>query len=264
MTIVAAVKSRDGLVIGTDSMTQVTRVDPLVPTAGTQFLKSYANATKLFRIDNCEIAVATWGSGNIGDRSISGIVLDFGESLTETPASIQAAAEQLSQYVGTLYDATFAAIPQGQQPVLGFFVAGYSQGQPLAELWEIRFPQIPNEPGRVHCVRNQQQHGANWRGIELPFTRLHMGYDPRIIASLVAAGVDQALAINALKQFETPVIFDSMPVQDAIDFAKHVLRTTIAFTTFEVGIPTCGEPLQVAVLLRKKGFEWIEEPRFHV
>jgi hypothetical protein len=31
MTIVAAVKSRDGLVIGTDSMTQVTRVDPSNP-----------------------------------------------------------------------------------------------------------------------------------------------------------------------------------------------------------------------------------------
>lgn len=262
MTIVAAVKSRDGLVIGTDSMTQVTQVDPANPQGGARFLKAYANATKLFVLKG-EIAVATWGSGNITDRSISGIVRDFEESLVTAPASIEDAANQLARQVGQIYDAAFVGIALDQQPILGFLVGGYSQGQGLAELWEVRFPAGANNT-RVNCVRSQQQHGANWRGIELPFTRLHFGFDPRIVGNLIAAGVAADLATEAVKGFETPVIFDSMPVQDAIDFAKYILRTTIAFTAFEVGVPTCGEPLQLAVLLRNKGFEWIEEPRFHV
>jgi hypothetical protein len=263
MTIVAAVKSRDGLVIGTDSMTQVTQVNPANPQQGLQFLKSYANATKLFRIAG-GIAVATWGSGNIGDRSISGIVRDFEDSVgTSVPASIDAAANQLCQHVASIYDGAFSALPQTQQPVLGFLVGGYSQGQGLAELWEVRFPVGANNT-RVNCVRGQQQYGANWRGIELPFTRLHFGFDTRIGDKLVAAGVDKTVVQESLGGFETPVVFDSMPVQDAIDYAKFILRTTIGFTTFEIGVPTCGEPLQLAVMLRNRGFEWIEEPRFHV
>lgn len=262
MTIVAAVKSRDGVVLGTDSVSSVTQMNPNDPTAQPQFLKSYANATKLFRLGE-HVAAATWGSGNIAGNSISGIVHDFAQTMKSAPAAtVEDVTGTLRDFVAQQYEAAFAAVPETNRPILGFLVGGYSPSDPLPELWELRFP-LGQPLGGVRCVRSEQQSGANWRGIELPFTRLHMGYDPRLLPRLVAAGLTPDSAAAAVKPFEAPVVFDSMPVQDAIDFAKHVLRTTIAYSTFEVGVPACGEPLQVAVVLRT-GFEWIDEPRFHL
>jgi hypothetical protein len=262
MTIVAAVKSRDGLVLGTDSVSQVLGVQP--GAAAPQFLKAYTNATKLFRIGDWEIATATWGTGNIGNRSTGGIVLDYAESLTSQPPSIEVAASGLRDFVGPLYDAAFASLAPEARPLLGFLIGGYSTGQSLPELWEVRFPVVPGTSVRTQIVRQPEDFGANWRGIELPFTRLHFGYDPRLIDQLVALGLDRTAAEQALPNFQSPVVFDSMPIQDAIDFAKYILRTTISFTTFEIGIPACGEPLQLAVILRKKGFQWVEEPPYHI
>ncbi len=262
MTIVAAVKSRDGLVLGTDSMTQVLGIQP--GATAPQFLKAYANATKLFRIGDWQMAAATWGSGNVGNRSIGGIVLDYAETLVSPPASVEEASNGLERFVRPLYEEAFSSVAEEARPQLGFLIGGYSVGLPLPELWEVRFPSVPGQTHRTQIVREPEDFGANWRGIELPFSRLHFGSDPRVIDQLVALGLDRAVVEQTCFQFQSPVIFDSMPIQDAIDFAKYVLRTTISFSTFEIGVPTCGEPLQLAVILRQKGFQWVEEPPFHI
>src|SRR4051794_38857045 len=205
MTIVAAVKSRDGLVLGTDSVSQVLGMQPGAPAP--QFLKAYANATKLFRIGDWEIATATWGTGNIGNRSTGGIVLDYAESLKTQPASIEAAASGLRDFVGPLYDAAFESLAPEARPLLGFLIGGYSAGQSLPELWEVRFPIVPGTTVRTQIVRQPEDFGANWRGIELPFSRLHFGYDPRLIDQLIGMGLDRAAVEQLLPQFQSPVIF---------------------------------------------------------
>lgn len=266
VTIVAAVKSRDCLVIGTDSMTQVIGTGepppgtppgtPQLPPAAPRLLKGYSNATKLFQLGDLPIGVATWGAGNIGSLSVGGLVSDY-----QPPAvvTVQAIAEGLAASIQTAYNDKFGLLPPIQMPVLGFFVGGYSNNQLLSEVWEIRFP-----GQTVTLVRGQQDFGANWRGIERPFTRLHFGVDPRIAQVLSQAGVAQPIIQQVLRSFESPVIFDSMPIQDAIGFAEHILRTTIAMATYEIGFPSCGEPIQIAVIMRRKGFTWVNEPKFHV
>jgi hypothetical protein len=262
MTIVAAVKSRDGLVLGTDSMSQVVGMREDQKTAA--FLKAYGNATKLFRLGESDIGIASWGVGNLGTRSIGGLILDYSETLLSLPATIEEAARGLTQFVGPVYDGAFSAIETRQRPPLGFLLGGYSQQQPLPELWEVRLPPIQPEADQVSRIHGPEDFGANWRGIELPFTRLHIGFDPRTLNDFIEQGVDRAIVEQIAQKYQSPVVFDSMPIQDAINFCGYILRTTIAFSTFEVGIPACGEPLQMAVILRRQGFIWVEEPRFHV
>jgi hypothetical protein len=258
MTIVAAVKSRDALVIGTDSVTTIISSD--TPPA---VIKSYSNATKLFQLRDHQLIVATFGAGNIGNHSIGSIVLDYAETLTVAPSSVQKVAAGLEVSVGKVYDTAFAQLELSQRPVLGFLVGGYSKGEALAELWEVRFPYYQGGSNRTVLVRGPDDFGANWRGIEIPFTRLHMGFDPRLVDTLTQLGIAPDVALKTLQQFETPVIFDAMPIQDTVDFARWILRTTIGASTFEIGVPACGDPLQLACL-RRRGFEWVEEPRFHV
>lgn len=263
MTIVAAVKSRDCLVIGTDSMTQVIGTGA---NGATLILKSYSNATKLFQLGDLPVAIATWGAGNVGSLSVGGLVSEFQSHVTLT-GNLQTMAQELAKFIQISYAIAYPQTPPvglpppppNPLPTLGFFIGGYSPTQPLPELWEVRFPGPV-----VTLIRSPQDSGANWRGIENPFTRLHFGVDFRIAGILTQAGVPTPIIQQVTTGFESPVVFDSMPIQDAIGFAEYILRTTIGFTTYETGASTCGEPIQVAAIVRRKGYIWVHEPKFHV
>ena len=138
-------------------------------------------------------------------------------------------------------------------------MAGYSPTQPFPEEWEFRLPQDQ----QICQVRSPDKFGASWRGIEIPFTRLYKGYDPRIISDLKKMGIAED-AIEQVKKYESPVVYDGMPVQDAINFVVFILQTTIGISTFEIGVPSCGGPLQVATVLPDTGFQWVKEPNLHI
>jgi hypothetical protein len=75
MTIVASVNVRDGLVIATDSMTQISI--PPAPGEPPQWAKAYSNARKLFQVGDLPMGVAAYGLGNLGPRSVERLVYDF-------------------------------------------------------------------------------------------------------------------------------------------------------------------------------------------
>jgi len=106
MTIVAAVKVRDGLILGTDSMTQIS----VNTENGPQVLKAYSNARKLFQIKDRPIGVATYGLGNIGNRSIEGLVLDYCRTEPAALPTIAEVTQGLYEFVRPLYDTQFADV----------------------------------------------------------------------------------------------------------------------------------------------------------
>lgn len=163
MTIVASVKVRDGLILGTDSMTQISAQTE----TGPQLLKSYSNARKLFQIGSRRIGVMTYGLGNIGQRSIEGVVFDYQGEAAAQGTTIQDVAQGLYDFVKPLHDTAFEGV-ESPEPV-GFYVAGYSDGQPFPDEWEFLLPrdEVP------FAARPPDTFGASWRGIDQPFTRLY-------------------------------------------------------------------------------------------
>src|SRR5262245_39203077 len=136
--------------------------------ANVTFLKTYENATKLFQLGD-SLGIATWGAGNIGPRSIGGIILDYAENTPQLSSTVEEVAKELAQFIEQVYNTAFSTVEVNRRPLLGFLVGGYSSKQPLAELWEIRFPFIDPSGEQVRLVRGQEDFGANWRGIEIPF-----------------------------------------------------------------------------------------------
>jgi hypothetical protein len=255
VTIVASVKVRDGLILGTDSMTQISAQTE----QGPQLLKSYSNARKLFQISNRRIGVMTYGLGNIGQRSIEGVVFDYQGQAAAQGATVQEVAQGLFNFVKPLYDAEFVDSQASDYAAVGFFVAGYSDGQPFPEEWEFLLPRDE----APFPARPPDTFGASWRGIDAPFTRLYKGFDPYILPGRMnEKGVsDEDIgAVLDPAGLETWVIFDGMPLQDAVNFAVYILDTTIGWSTFQVGVPTCGKPLQVATIRADTGFHWVAEP----
>lgn len=254
MTIVASVKVRDGLVLGTDSMTTIA-------TAAGGVLKAYGNARKLFQLGDRPIGVMTWGVGNVGERAIGGVVRDFAKTIDGgVPREIQPAAQALFDYVKAAYDAAFPGAQPGQNLDLGLYVGGVSDDQPLADEYEFLLPR----DAAPRQVRPAAQLGSSWRGINAPFTRLAIGVDSAAIEALKARGMSDADVEQLLQQTRLQVIFDGMPVQDAINYCAFILDTTIGWTAFHWGSQSCARPLQVASILPEDGFQWISRPDFSV
>jgi hypothetical protein len=266
MTIVASVKVRDGLVLATDSMSQIqATVDEQGHRA---VIKTYSNAKKLFQVGTSPIGVMMYGIGNIGQRSIEGLMLDFNANhLTklseEQQQSVKGISNALFEFFNDLYQPEFKNIPKEQKMRelrLGFFIAGHSKDKPFVEEWEFLLPRDK----QTKQVRPETEFGASWRGIDLPFTRLLKGFDPRSEMKLREHGVSDDVIKEALHSWKAQIAYNGMPVQDAINFAVFILKTTIGLATFELGPPSCGGPLQVACILPSSGFRWITQPQLSV
>lgn len=250
MTIVASVKVRDGVALATDSMTQVFDGDG-------QWATSYQNARKLFQVRELPVGVMSYGLGNIGDISVEGFVREFCEQLDPATTDVAAISQELYGFIRRAYDAQFANIPEDQQPpTIGFFVGGYGGGGPFADQWEFI---IPRDAG-AQAVWPNNYMGANWRGIDIPFTRLYKGLDPRLAPKLKAKGLTDEDIAELYQEVEAAVMYHGMPVQDAVNFAAYIVKTTIGMATYERGVPSCGGPIQMATILPADGLSWVERP----
>lgn len=271
MSIVASVKVYDGIVIGAESMTQLLAnvQTPGAPAGVVQpaiHIKSYSNAQKIFQIADLPVGVLVYGGGNIGSRSMESFVHEFSQqeqTLPEAQAdrSVQAIANRLYTFMRGHYDPVFASLPEPQRPAIGFYIAGYSPNQHLGAEWEFVLPQAQQ------AVRAREDNvvGASWRGISVPFTRLLFGADPRLDQVLAGLNVPAATIAQFRQQVNTQlmsrVAFDGMPIQDAIGFCKFIIETTIGAATYEIGNPSCGGPINIAVIKRNR-FEWVHRPAF--
>lgn len=248
MTIVTSVKVRDGLALGTDSMTQIW---------GPQgYMASYANARKLFQVGDLPIGVMTYGLGNVGDRSIEGVVRDFCRELP-TDHSVASIAAGLHAHVTPAYAAQF---PGGQGALdLGFVVAGYSPEARLAEEYEFRLPQDL----APRALRAQDQLGLSWRGIQDPAEAVLRGMKPSLREELMGRGIAPADLEQMAQNHGMAIALDGMPVQDAVELAIFVLELTIRWARFQIGPDTCSHPLQLAVIRDEPCWEWISKPELH-
>lgn len=259
MSIVASVKVYDGVVLGAESMTQL-----MANVNGqAQFIKSYSHAQKIFQIADLPVGALTYGGGNIGNRSMESFVHEFSQSERgqENDKSVGAIASRFLTFLRDYYTRGFGSVPEAQRPMIGFYLAGYSPDQPLASEWEFVLPQaqvaVP--------ARDDQVVGASWRGVGVPFTRLFVGVDPRVDQILASLGLGQDVLQRfrqlAAEQLTSKVAFDGMPLEDAIAFCKYIIDTTIGAATYEIGVPSCGGPVNLAVIGRT-GFHWVSKPKF--
>jgi hypothetical protein len=255
MSVVVTVKVYDGIVLGAESMTQITAMI----NGQQQWVKSYEHAQKIFHVGDFPVGVLTYGVGNIGRRSIESFVHEFSrseKSRQDRTVDVEQIARRFHAFMQGHYSQTFGAVPESQQSAMGFIVAGYSDGQHLASEWEFILPQT-TEP---KMVRQQNDIGASWRGVSNPFTRLMFGYDPGFEAQLTQAGAS-AEEIQRFKtvagRMATSTAFDGMPLQDAIGFCRFIIQTTIGWCSYALGAAACGGPIRLATITPGSRFEWV-------
>jgi hypothetical protein len=253
VTIVVALATPDGLVLAADS-----RTTQFPDAQGNRSRIASDSADKLFLLCN-RFGVATYGDAFIGDRTIAGLMSEFIAQLDPIPGNGEDMAAELGKFFHDRYarwrDQIDEPIEPGERVTLGFIVGGYDPNG-IGRFHEVEIPGPLVEEQEITTA----EIGMLPRGQRDVIDRLLGGVDRGVLEAMEVA-VDDKLG-DALNHLTYKVLFP-ITLQDGIDFASFLIRTTIDMQrfsdgtlAFQVGTPGCGGPTRIAIV-RRGDVEWI-------
>jgi len=285
MSICVSVKVSEGLVLASDSTTAVQGWTE--KTSGKpSILKTYEHVRKLSQIKDYPIGTLTWGTGLLGARSVESLIKEYEHTLSSLKEEqekikekrvrgddisneqykydVREIANGLLKHILKFYNTHFIKQSVKEQPHLGILVSGYSSGKFFPEQWLINLP-ISSDIEEVRKdINGKPSFGANWYGLTDAIIRLHWGRDDAAINILANNfKVEPKEISEMLDKLQYQVIFDGMPLQDAIDYAVYLVNVVIGRFRFVIGVPLCGGDIDVAVIT-PGDFIWIQRKSWRV
>lgn len=268
MTICVSVRIAEGLILAADSMVTIegTINTPKGPKEGV--LQTFEFANKLTRIKDYPIGVMTWGVASISDRSIPSLIMEweYGLNLRMLNAgfTVKDMADELQGFIGERYDKSYPDTKK--RPRLGVFIGGYSDGRFFSEEFFCEWPnKIAWKKVRPDKADGSPDFGANWFGQVDALNRLIHGYDKSGINELIKRGVEKEIVEKWIgdRVSEMQLVFDGMPIQDAVEFANYAVEVTIGRFRFSIGVPVCGGNVDIAVIT-PESFQWAQRKQWAI
>lgn len=267
MTIAISIKVNDGVVLAADSASTMYGKDAQ---GNTGIFNVYDNANKVANLHkDIPVGIITWGTGSIGKSSISTLVKDFrkrimGDDIDFSDCRIDrkdyGIKDIATEFKEFIYDDLY--LKEYSNTVshpLGFVIAGYSAKQNMAEEWRIDIG--PNGCIGPKEVRPIEACGLSWNGMPEPISRLYFGFSPQTENILKEFEIDDAKVneiINKMKgNLTLPLVFDPMPIQDAIDLGRFLVDLTKNYYKFVPGAPFVGGPIEIAAITKHEGYKWV-------
>ncbi|HET6950362.1 MAG TPA: hypothetical protein VFI47_08305 [Acidimicrobiales bacterium] len=258
MTLAVTVVCQDGVVVAADSRTTL---------ANHRMLRVGSDYThKVF--GSGQVAIATYGEAFVLDRSVASHMAEFAARELGGCEHPGPTARRLADFMGDRYDRDVAAEPDDAPPrvaTLGFLVGGYDDAG-VGEAWEVTLPERTVDP----IATSADGGGAAWRGQSDVVTRIMRGSDLELLEQLAAlhdARDELATLTPLLDACGYRIPFESMNLQDGIDFAVLCIRTTIdvqrltlgpVATSPEFSWPGVGGPIEIATVTATGGFGWVQ------
>ena len=230
MTLIVSVRTPDGVVVAGDSLLPLPRKDSSVPQ------KTFPYGQKIFPFCGKFGIGAFGGAGLLENKSIYSIIRLFEQGLEEIP-SIQVTdiAKKIGDEIHGFLQQQFKrentsldTIPENEA-VLGFQVIGYDNTDPKTV--EVFLGKT------VHC-RVQHAFGCTISGSQ---------------------EVVQAIWGLYETQPESQPPYPLFSLQDAIDYAEFLIRTTIDHQRFSQAIPSVGGDIDIALVTLFDSFQWIRQ-----
>jgi len=270
MTIAVSLKVNDGVVLAADSASTLLTNTP----QGPGIIQVFNNANKIFNLrKGLPLGLITWGAGSIGRAAISSLAKDLRNRMTQPDAahkewhideqdySLETVARNVRRF---FFEEHYKPAFQdwSEKPPLGFIVAGYSTGGDLAEEFRIEINAKGECPDPVP-LRTKEDCGVTWSGEPEAISRLVLGFSPQlpvVLQQKLGIKPDQIPRVMEIISAVTkaPVVYDAMPIQDAIDLAEFFVDLTERFSRFTPGAITVGGPIEIAAITKHEGFKWIK------
>jgi hypothetical protein len=199
-------------------------------------------AQKMYPIQE-RYGLATHGSGMVNKRSIYNHIIELGPNLPDVVEG-EDHLEKLSNFVVGYFHGQLLAewkklgITADLQPdnlrPFGFQLVGFSRDEngdpnPITYLLDI---------GKAPLVRKFSSIGCTWSG------------DGSVVGKLWSGG-------------QSGASYDVFSLQDAIDYAKFLIKTTGDYQRFSGNLPTVGGDIDVALITNHRGFRWISQKELY-
>jgi hypothetical protein len=266
MSLGLILKGAEGIVLAADSrVTIFGEIPGLDPNQKLTVPSAFDNATKLLKVSNQKyVAAVTFGIGAIGEREPRTASSFMPEFEAEISNERRLTVEAFAQKLGGFFLRQWANLNMPVNPALSdnmiFMVGGYDEGKPYGTSFVV---QIPSQP-KPHQIIPDGTFGINWGGQQEVVERLIRGFDPSLpnivqeILNIPPQNRDASLGDKLAAKLGTPIPFQFLPLQDCVDLAILLVRTTISLQKFTVGIRGVGGAVDVATITRTEGFKEIQ------
>jgi hypothetical protein len=219
---------------------------------------TFDHATKLlsFSSPNEMTGAVTYGQAAIGLRTAQSFVPEFESGLGHRRLPVADFAQQLSNFFFSQWRVSMP-LPYGGAN-MEFNVAGFNPGEPYGRVYSFG---IPNRapPSEIHAGDN---FGLTWGGQTGVVERIVKGYDGQLTGlvnsdpNLTQPQKDNLL--NSIQSLTMQIPIAAMSLQDCVNLAIFLIRTTIAAQRLTVGLRGCGGPIDVATITRTEGLRFIQ------
>ncbi len=227
MSLVVTVYVPSGIVMAADSRMTVQRNDERVEGEQTtrvqQQLVLSDSAYKVVELRKLGVGIAIYDAGIIDNQPADSHVHRFEEEVLTTEDDVLSVGDKFLAY----FQESFPGV------AVGYHIAGYRQEE-RARVPHVLVGHTVREPG-IRRV-NVDENGTTQYGI----TR---------------AG--DTLIANRLIDANYLPLFTAMPLQDAVDYAVHLIRSTIDTMRFEPRFPSVGGPIDV-LAVTPEGIRWVQ------
>jgi hypothetical protein len=261
------IKGSEGIVLAADSrVTIMNQMQPPTNVAAPPVLiipATFDNATKVLTAKAAKqthVGAVTFGIGAImttsGPRTMQSFMPEFEKELQEKNTGrlpVKDFAEKLSEFFLRQWTTHVKNPPPGQE--INFLVGGYDEGAAYGRAFSFA---IPNNATPVEQSSGAGQFGITWGGQGELVYRLLQGYDAGLLPLLpqdqlanLKPEIDKKLAAGIPYQF--------LPLQDCIDLATFLIRSTIDFQKFRMTLRGVGGHVEVATITSDSEFQFIAE-----
>jgi hypothetical protein len=253
-----AFKAAEGIVLAADSRVTIIGQRQGLPFAVPAF---YDNATKLLKVDGQKfVAAVTYGAGALGGqapRTAGSFMPEFESEVGPERLTVEDFATSLGEFFKRQWDA--AQMPAQADPMI-FLVGGFDEGAAYGRVFELNIPHVvtpvEKNPG--------DSFGVTWGGQLQTATRLIGGYDPdvpRVVQEYLQLDESRRPDIqdHLNQNLGLPIPYQFLPLQDCVDLAILLIRTTAELQRFLVDVRGVGGEIDVATITRTEGFRPIQQ-----
>jgi hypothetical protein len=265
MSLGVVIKGTEGIVLAVDSRVTLEAHRPNTPPIPVNF----DNTSKLLSFSDPHnfVGAVTYGAAVIGRRTAHSFVPEFEQNILakkyQKRTDILTYANELSDFFMARWKESMPDNYRG--PDMTFIVGGYDPKAPYGKVFLLG---IPNRPKPEPRNPGKHEFGMTWGGQLQIASRIVHGFDPALVPIIrKTLNLDRKqttkLVEDLRKRVEFPIPYDVLPLQDCVDLAIFLIRSTMSFQRLAVGVRGVGGPIEVAVITRTKSISFIQKKDIH-
>lgn len=225
MTLIVSVIVQDGIILAGDSFTTLTTIAPN-QTPEPEPIKAFPHAQKILSFYD-RFGIGSWGHASLNRKSVTLRIREIEHELRAEGIDLSTVDEVAEAIKENLLPLKCEDDFVAEDP-FGFYVVGYAGHTPKV-------------------IKYQYFEESGWQIDNFIDFGVYAACETEISDCIDAT----------YGEYEYPP-FGLFSLQNAIDYAIFLMRTTIEFQQFSGGVSTVGGAIDIALVSRLEGFRWIQ------